>query len=258
MSVLFEVQNAYVSYGSTEIVHGVSLSLERGELCAFLGLNGSGKTTLLRAVCGLIPMNGQVFVDGRSLKEMNERERARHLSFIPQTSSPIQGKTVMEVILMGANPYLGLLESPKGGHYRAAKTALKRLEIGDFADRHFHQLSQGQKQLVILARTLVQNSPVMLMDEPDSALDFCNRHMVLEKIRSVVKSEGKAGLITLHDPNFAMAYCDRLLLLKKGIVIAEADMRTAAEDEVREKLSMIYGKIELFSYTGGYLMGKSQ
>ena len=104
MSVLFEVQNAYVSYGSTEIVHGVSLSLERGELCAFLGLNGSGKTTLLRAVCGLIPMNGQVFVDGRSLKEMNERERARHLSFIPQTSSPIQGKTVMEVILMGANP----------------------------------------------------------------------------------------------------------------------------------------------------------
>lgn len=258
MSVLFEVKNVYVSYGSTEIVHGVSLSLKKGELCAFLGLNGSGKTTLLRGVCGLIPMEGQVLVEGQKLKEMNERERARHLSFIPQISSPIQGKTVTEVMLMGANPYLGLLESPRAEHYKAVERALEKLEIEKFADRQFHQLSQGQKQLVILARTLVQNSPVMLMDEPDSALDFRNRHMVLEKIRSVVKGEGKSGLITLHDPNFAMAYCDRLLLLKDGNVVAEVDMRTALEDEVREKLSMIYGNIELFAYTGGYLMGKSQ
>lgn len=258
MSVLFEVQGVRVSYGSTEIVHGVSFSLKKGELCAFLGLNGSGKTTLLRGVCGLIPMEGQVLVDGRILREMNERERARHLSFIPQISSPIQGKTVTEVMLMGANPYLGLLESPKAEHYRAVDEALKRLEIEDFAQRQFHELSQGQKQLVILARTLVQNSPVMLMDEPDSALDFRNRHMVLEKIRNVVKDAGKAGLITLHDPNFAMAYCDRLLLLKQGNVIAEVDMRTASEDEVRQKLSMIYGKIELFAYTGGYMIGKEK
>lgn len=258
MSVLFEVQNAHVSYGSTEIVHGVSLSLKKGELCAFLGLNGSGKTTLLRGVCGLIPMEGQVFVDGLSLREMNEKERAQRLSFIPQISSPIQGKTVTEVMLMGANPYLGLLESPKREHYRAVENALEKLEIEEFADRQFHQLSQGQKQLVILARTLVQNSPVMLMDEPDSALDFRNRHMVLEKIRDVVKGEGKAGLITLHDPNFAMAYCDRLLLLKQGVVVAEIDMGTADEAEVRQKLSVIYGKIELFAYTGGYLMGKSR
>lgn len=97
----------------------------------------------------------------------------------------------------------------------------------------------------------------MLMDEPDSALDFLNRHMVLSKIREVVKEEKKAGLLTLHDPNFAMAYCDRLLLLKSGKLVAEVDMRKASEEEIKEKLSVLYGKIALLSYENGYLMGKS-
>lgn len=258
MSALFEVQNVRISYGRTEIVHGVSFSLQSGELCALLGLNGSGKTTLLRGLCGLLPIQGQVKVSGHIIREMNEKERARCLSFMPQVSSSIQGKTVFEVLLMGANPHLGLLESPKAVHRRRAFEALDKLGIEDFADRQFHQLSQGEKQLVILARTLVQNSPVMLMDEPDSALDFRNRHMVLEKIKNVIQNEGKAGLITLHDPNFAMAYCDRMLIFMNGDVAAEIDMHTASEDEVRKKLSILYGKIELLAFSGGYLMGKER
>ena len=102
---------------------------------------------------------------------------------------------------------------------------------------------------MILARCIVQDSPVMLMDEPDSALDFLNRHMVLSKIRELIKEENKAGLITLHDPNFAMAYCDRLLLLKEGRLVGELDMRRAKADEVKKKLSLIYGD--------SFLMGKA-
>ena len=258
MSILFDVKDIHVSYGASEIVKGVSFSLQEGELCALLGLNGSGKTTMMRGICGLIPAEGKAYVNGIALESMKERTRARYLSFIPQVSSPIQGKSVVEVLLMGANPHLRLLETPGKKFYDAAFAALKKLNLEDFADRDFGKLSQGQKQLIILARTLVQNSPVMLMDEPDSALDFRNRHMVLSKIREAVKEEKKAGLITLHDPNFAMAYCDRLLLLKSGKLVAEVDMRMTSEQEIKEKLSYIYGKITLLSYGDGYLMGKSE
>ena len=257
MSTLFRVDDIHVSYGDTEIVHGVSFSIKEGELCALLGLNGSGKTTMMRGICGLLPATGKAYVKDSPLDEMKEKTRAKYLSFIPQISSPIQGKTVTEVLLMGANPHLGILESPGQRFYDAAQNALEKLNLQEFASKDFAKLSQGQKQLIILARTLVQDAPVMLMDEPDSALDFLNRHMVLSKIHEVVKEENKAGLITLHDPNFAMAYCDRLILLKEGRLMAEVDMRTAAKDEVKEKLSIIYGDIELLQYGSSYLMGKA-
>ena len=257
MSALFKVDDIHVSYGDVEIVHGVSFDLQEGELCALLGLNGSGKTTMMRGICGLLSAQGRSYVNDIPLDSMSERTRARYLSFIPQISSPIQGKTVLEVLLMGANPHLGLLESPGKKHYDAAHRALEKLHLEEFAEKDFAKLSQGQKQLIILARTLVQDAPVMLMDEPDSALDFLNRHMVLSKVHEVVKEEKKAGLITLHDPNFAMAYCDRLILLKKGNLMAEVDMRTASAEEVKEKLSIIYGDIELLQHGSSYLMGKA-
>ena len=134
---------------------------------------------------------------------------------------------------------------------------MERLNCAEFAEKDFGALSQGQRQIVILARCIVQDSPVMLMDEPDSALDFLNRHMVLSKIRELIKEENKAGLITLHDSNFAMAYCDRLLLLKEGRLVGELDMRRAKADEVKKKLSLIYGDIELLQSGDSFLMGKA-
>lgn len=98
----------------------------------------------------------------------------------------------------------------------------------------------------------------MLMDEPDSALDFLNRHMVLSKISELIKEENKAGLITLHDPNFAMAYCDRLFMLKQGNIVGELDMRAANRSEVQQKLSLIYGNIDIVENNGSFLMGRAK
>lgn len=256
MEELLSIQDIHVSYGKTEIVKGISLSIAGGELCTLLGLNGSGKTTLLRGVCGLNEASGKCIISGKDTAGMNEHERARYISFIPQVSSPYHGKSVMDVLLMGANPYLGLLESPREEHRIKAREALAKLNISDFEDRMYNQLSQGQKQMIILARTLVQDTPVMLMDEPDSALDFLRRHRVLNRIRDLVKSENKACLITLHDPNFAIQYSDRIFLVDDGLLIDELDMRTASTDEVKEKLGKIYSEIELVQYSGGYLLGK--
>ena len=168
------------------------------------------------------------------------------------------GRTVLEVVLMGFNSQLGLLEAPSAKHKRAAFEALRRLNCAEFAEKDFGALSQGQRQIVILARCIVQDSPVMLMDEPDSALDFLNRHMVLSKISELIKEENKAGLITLHDPNFAMAYCDRLFMLKQGNIVGELDMRAANRDEVQQKLSLIYGNIDIVENNGSFLMGRAK
>ncbi len=237
MRELFSLKDVRIAYGKTEIVHGVDIDIAPGEFCALLGLNGSGKTTILHGCCGFLPIQGSFTVADTDCRSLNEKKRARLVSFIPQVCSLQGGRTALEVVLMGFNSQLGLLE---------------------FAEKDFGALSQGQRQIVILARCIVQDSPVMLMDEPDSALDFLNRHMVLSKISELIKEENKAGLITLHDPNFAMAYCDRLFMLKQGNIVGELDMRAANRDEVQQKLSLIYGNIDIVENNGSFLMGRAK
>ena len=255
MSALLSVEHLSCGYGRQEIVHDVSLSVEKGEFCALLGLNGCGKTTLIKSICGLLPIEqGRCFVDGEDCTDLNERQHALRMSYIPQRSSPLFGKSVLDVVLMGYNARLHLLESPGELCRLQAAEALDRLGLHGLARRDYATLSEGQKQLVILARTLVQDAPVMLMDEPDSALDFVNRTMVLDKVRNVLQSQGRAGLISLHDPNFAMAYCDRLLLMKNGTIGQELTLKDASREEVASALSWIYGEICDLEHQGRFVM----
>ena len=256
MRDIFSLRDMCVAYDREEIVHGVSLGIREGEFCALLGLNGSGKTTILQAACGLLPMTGSCVVAGQDCFGMNEKQRARLIAFIPQVCGRMSGKTVLEVVLMGFNAWLGLFESPSAAHRKAALGTLERLGCAPLAQKDFGALSQGQRQIVILARCLVQNTPVMLMDEPDSALDFLNRQKVLGKLREIIHVERKAGLISLHDPNFAMRYCDRLLLLEAGRLVGEIRMKGASKDAIEGKLSRVYGDIELYACGGGFFLGQ--
>lgn len=250
MSAL-ELRGLRAGYGSREVLRGVGFTVRTGELCALLGLNGCGKSTLLRAVCGLMPARWEALrVDGRDLGPMHERERARWLSYIPQRSSAGTGLTVLEVVLMGCNPRLGLFESTTAVHRAAARAALGRVGLEGFEERPFDRISEGQRQLAVFARALVQDAPVLLLDEPDSALDFVHRHQVLGQISALVRSEGKSGLITLHDPNFAMAYCDRLLLLKDGTLAGDVAVGASTAEELGEALSRLYGPVRVLETDG--------
>ena len=255
MTELLKVENVRCGYQHKEIVHNASLSVAPGEFCALLGLNGCGKTTLMKAICGLLPVhNGKCLVNGVDCTKDNERQRALKMSYIPQRGSMISGKTVLEVVLMGFNARLHLLDSPGKIHREKAMEALQRLGMDHLASRDYATLSEGQKQIIILARTMVQDTPVMLMDEPDSALDFVNRNLVLGKIREVLHSQNRAGLITLHDPNFALAYCDSLILMQDGKIIQRLTLKNAARDEIQDALSKIYGSIQILEYDRGYVM----
>ena len=255
MTELLRIENVRCGYQHREIVHNASLSVAPGEFCALLGLNGCGKTTLMKAICGLLPIHdGKCFVDGLDCTRFNERQRALQMSYIPQRGSLISGKTVLEVVLMGFNARLHLLDSPGRIHREKAMEALERLGMDHLAQRDYATLSEGQKQIIILARTMVQDTPVMLMDEPDSALDFVNRNLVLGKIREVLHSQNRAGLITLHDPNFALAYCDSLILMQEGKILQRLSLKDASVDQIREALSKIYGSIQILPYDYGYVM----
>ena len=255
MTELLKVESVSSGYMHKEIVHSASLSVAPGEFSALLGLNGCGKTTLMKAICGLLPVHrGKCLVNGVDATRDNERQRALKMSYIPQRGSLITGKTVLEVVLMGFNARLHLLDSPGKAHREKAMEALDRLGMAHLAQQDYATLSEGQKQVIILARTIVQDTPVMLMDEPDSALDFVNRNLVLGKIREVIHTQNRAGLITLHDPNFALAYCDSLILMQHGNILQRIELKNATREQIQEALSRIYGPIRVLEYEHGYVM----
>lgn len=253
MSGLLKVEGITAGYEGRAVIQNVDLEVGKGEFCALLGRNGSGKTTLLKALCGLIPaQSGRCLVDGLDCTRFHERKRARYISYTPQRHSKLQGVTVLDAVLMGYNPHLPLLGSPSRTERERAEDMLAQMGLAELTEQDFSKLSEGQKQLVILARALVQNAPVMLMDEPDSALDLPNRHAILKTIQQIIIREGKAGLITLHDPNSALAYCDRVFLLQDGEVVGQLRLAEVTCGSVVKALSVIYGDIEVWERNGKF------
>ena len=250
---ILSIQNLYSGYNRNFVVENINLDIHKGEFCALLGPNGSGKTTLLKCLCGLLPVfSGKFFSNGVDITNLNEKHRAEYISYIPQRYTDIIGVSVFEIVLMGYNSKLGFFESPSYWDKDFAKKVLDKMQILHLAGEDFSRLSEGQKQKVILSRALVQNAPIMLMDEPDSALDFPGKHQILSKIRSVIHSNDKAGLVTLHDPNLAISHCDRLILLDEGQVRAEIDMASVSKSELRQKLSLIYEGIKVSTLSGKF------
>lgn len=244
-----QVLHDVCGYPDKEVVKGIDLEVDKGQFCAIVGLNGCGKTTLLKSICGLIPVKeGKVFVNGTDSLLLNEKQRARLISFIPQRISPISGMSALDVVVMGVNPYLGLFDNPSGKDYEKAVLTLEKLGMKDVSQKEFSHLSEGIKQLVILARTLVQNTPVMLMDEPDSALDYVNKNIVLKKISQIIHSEKKCALISIHDPLSAIRYCDRILFMKDGLIVNDVIVKTASRKNIEDAFAMIYGDLKLFTW----------
>lgn len=257
---ILQVNRVSVYYGEKAAVRGAALTLHSGEFTALIGLNGCGKTTLLRAICGLTPFapGGTCSVEGRDCSAMSVKQLSREISYLPQRHSIVYDTPVIDVVMMGFNPHLGLFESPGKIHRDSAQATLDKLGFGGFAGKNFLSLSEGEKQMILLCRALVQNTPVMLLDEPDSALDFVNRHRMLKEIRTQTKNGAASSLITLHDPNYALKYCDRILLMQDGRLVDELRVDEAGIGRVKEALMRIYGNIDVVDYAGTFYMVKSE
>lgn len=232
-------------YGNQTVVQDISFTVDAGSLTGIIGANGCGKTTLLKSLCGILPHSGSCRIDDINLERLSVRQLAQLCSYIPQRSGISIDISALDVVLMGFNPHLGLLEHPTQAMKVSALQSLDQVGLAQEAHTNYLHLSEGQKQLCILARTLVTDSQLLLLDEPESALDFRFRHRMLSLLQDYVSDQHRAALVTLHDPTLALNYCDRLLLLSEGRVSGTLNPKTDDLDKMEQYLRIIYGDISL-------------
>lgn len=241
----FTAENISAGYGGENVIDNISFSIDKGCLMGIIGANGSGKTTLLKALCGIIPHDGNSNLNGTCLEALSAKALARLVSYIPQRSGIAIDISALDVVLMGFNPWLGLLERPSKEMKNKAVEMLGRVGLEGKENMNYLHLSEGQKQLCILARTMVSGSKLLLLDEPESALDFSLRHSMLSLVKSWILKEEGGALITLHDPQLALNYCDKLLLISEGKILGAVEPKTDPLEKTEKMLSKIYGNINL-------------
>lgn len=241
----FSAENLTSGYGRDHTIEKISFEMEKGILLGILGANGSGKTTLIKTICGILPHEGICTLEGCRLETLSPRQIAKKCSYIPQRSGISIDLSVLDVVLMGFNSRLGLLEHPDHGMRLAAQNALEQVGLSGKEEMNYLHLSEGQKQLCILARTLVSESRLLLLDEPESALDFRLRYRMLDILQNWVSETNGGAIITLHDPELALNYCDQLLLMANGNVLGMLAPREDSHAYMEEILNQIYGAVSL-------------
>ncbi len=214
----------------------VTFAVRRGELWVVLGPNGAGKSTLLRTCLGLHPpSSGQIRLLGTPLEQWTRRDLARRVAWVPQTLDPSIEFTGLELVLMGRSPHLGLWGLPASADVRCAIEIMSELGVQPLASRPANTLSGGERRLLLLARALVQEPSLLVLDEPTAFLDLKHQVDVMQRIKERAR-RGLAVLAVVHDVNQATAFADRVLLLKQGAVLASGETARTLVNDVLECL----------------------
>jgi len=214
------VNDLSVELEGRTILSGVGLDVRDGGWLAVIGANGAGKSTLLRALAGVLPHEGEVLVDDAPVRRLRPRERARLLAYAPQSPALPVDMTVFDYALLGRTPYIPYLGREGRRDREVTASVLERLDLSSFAARPLGRLSGGERQRVVLARALVQQAPVLLLDEPTTALDLGHQQQVLELVDRLRLADGLTVITTLHDLSLAGQYADSMMLLSGGRVAA--------------------------------------
>ena len=246
----FQAEHISAGYGKKAVIHDISFSLQSGTLTALIGTNGSGKTTLMKCIVNQLVHGGKSILKGECLEEMSVRRLARKVSYIPQKSGIQISLPVLDVVMMGYNPVLKLMQRPSKEQENRAREALVTIGLGGYEQIDYLTLSEGQKQLVFLARTLIEDTSLLLLDEPDSALDLQNRYQIMKHLKAMVVERKQAGLLCLHDPVLALRFCEQLILLKDGYCIGILHPQTDPIEKTEAALQEIYGEISLAECIG--------
>lgn len=237
MTALLKVANIDFSYFGCKVLQDITLDFKRGEIVSLLGPNGSGKTTLLKILLGLLtPQNGTVHFEDRSLQSYPSNELAKMIAYVPQTHREAFAYTVLDVVLMGRMPYHSFFSTYSAEDRKIAEAALARLNILALKDRAYTEISGGERQLALIARSLAQGAGVFIMDEPVNGLDYGNQMRLLHDINGLAR-DGLTFIMTTHFPDHALMTADRVILFKEGRVIADG----APQDTItRDSLHTLY------------------
>lgn len=237
--MILTVENLVCGYRPGAAVIGpLSFGVARGTVTCLVGPNGIGKTTLFKTVLGLLrPQGGRILVEGRDSRTYSAKEFARTVAYVPQGHIPPFPYAVRDVVVMGRNPNLHELASPKAEDFRRVDEVLQLLGIAHLAGRDYTQISGGERQLVMIARALAQDAPLLVMDEPTSHLDYGNENRVLSQVRRLA-ALGYTIIMITHVPSHAFLCADQVLAVGRNGFFA-----SGAPDEVltEETLSTLYG-----------------
>ena len=216
-----EALNITVEFQSRKVINDLSLSLGKGELVGLIGPNGAGKTTLLKAIIGAQKyVHGELTLDGIPLQDLSQVERAKTLSYLPQAQSIEWQLQARALVMLGRFPYQRAFSPPSPDCEYAVDQALATVNATPFALRSLHTLSGGERALVLLARTLAVEAPLILVDEPIAELDLYHQINVMQILKDKA-TEGVGVLAVLHDLTMAAQFMDRLILINDGSVFAE-------------------------------------
>ena len=208
------------SYGSRTILDRLSFEVAPGTFCALLGPNGSGKSTMVKAIAGVHrARRGDITVEGRRIAGLGRRELARIVAYVPQVWDAPFDLTVREAVMLGRTPHFGI--APSAADRAKVEDSIVRMELSDIAEQSMSELSGGQAQRAMIARALAQEPRVLLLDEPTSALDLRYQIETLQLVRRITREEGISALIAIHDLNHAARYCDQVIVLHGGHLVAD-------------------------------------
>jgi len=219
--MLLRIDNIDFSYQSSKILDSVTFEVKSGEFLGIMGPNGSGKTTLLRCISNVLsPQIGTVLIDGKNIQKLSKREIARNIGVVPQTSAIDFAFTVSELVLMGRTPYMERFKSETTHDFEIAEEAMRLTNTLRLAEKTFDELSGGEKQRVIIARALAQESKILLLDEPTVHLDISSQFEILKLIKNLSKQKEIVVIAVFHDLNLAAQYSDKLILLDNGKIVS--------------------------------------
>jgi iron complex transport system ATP-binding protein len=247
--IMISLENIQFHYdpGKT-ILNNLSFSIDKGSITAILGPNGTGKTTLLHTILGLLaPQAGEVRIEGKSLSAYKRAELSQVIALVPQSEVVPFNFSVIEYVLLGRTPQLGFLDMPSNEDFDLVQETLTLLELDHLKMRPVTELSGGEQQMVVLARALVQNPKILLLDEPTSHLDLSNKGRLLN-ILQVLAQRGVTIVFSTHDPDAAAMIANHVILLKSGAVLDAGEITAVLTSE---KLTETYGtEVKVLSIDG--------
>lgn len=229
------VKDLSFSYGGRKVLDRISFDVEDNSIVSILGPNGVGKTTLLRCLCNLHrPQEGSILVDGTDVLTLSGRELAKHIGYVPQSTKPVR-TTVFDTALIGRRPYMEWGVTKRD--MEITEGVLDALGLTGLSMRYANEISGGEYQKVQIARAMVQEPEILILDEPTNNLDIANQHVTMHAILNAVSSRGMCTIMTMHDINLAVHYSDRFLFIKDGRVWAYGGPEIITEELVHD----VYG-----------------
>ena len=243
------VRGLQVELDHQTIVNNIDVEVAVGQWVCIIGPNGAGKSSLLKALAGIIPSTGEILIDGSNVRDLSERDRACWIAYVAQEPVMPAGMRVFDYVLLGRTAHLKMLatESPKD--LEIAHFVISELDLANFIDRDVATLSGGERQRVAIARALAQASPIILLDEPTTALDVGYQQEVLELIDKLRKEKKIAVISTMHDLTVSGLYPDRLMLLAEGSVVVSGSAESVLTPE---NIARHYGaKVTVIDHESG-------